>query len=505
MKINAQVILTLVVLAAVLHAWSFAGSGPIDDDFICYRYARNLLEGNGLVFNHGERIEGFTAPLWVLLISAGLALGSDPVRTALMLSVLGCGVATWAVGSAWRTLRPNGLWPVPALLVASSPAIAFHGAAGLGTTLLAALLSTWLALGLRAEAQEKPAWGAAIALALACLVRQEMLLFAIPFAIGPGRRSQASGLAPGWLPLAALAAWAGVRGVYYGRLLPMTYSVKKLPVFEDLGRGLDYLLISTLVAGVGLFVVAAVVGYLRGNRRSSWLSCAVAGLVLHTGYVIWVGGDYIALARFFVPTLPLAMFLACIGSTRWLVSRRGLGGIVLGVVLLWPQALQLKLPFASVLDDHCRPYLALLHEFDEQRWESLGRHFAEVVPAGHSVALSPIGAFGWYSRLEIVDVLGLTNASAADREPDLRIALKGHHRHNGDWVLSQEPDYLILGNGVLGPDGRLVANPWEADIIQDPRFASEYVREFVPIPGDDYLDLFRRRSSAPLPGAQAAR
>ena len=146
-----------------------------------------------------------------------------------------------------------------------------------------------------------------------------------------------------------------------------------------------------------------------------------------------------------------------------------------------------------------------MHEFDEQRWEALGRYFGEVVPEDRTVALSPIGAFGWYSQLKIVDVLGLTNTSAASREPDLRIALKGHHRSDGAWVLSQEPDYVILGNGVRNHEGLLVVSPWERGLVEDARFPKEYLRESVPIPGGADLDLYRRTSAPPLPGARSAR
>jgi len=41
-----------------------------DDAFICFRYARNLIEGHGLVWNRGERVEGYTQLAWVLEIAA---------------------------------------------------------------------------------------------------------------------------------------------------------------------------------------------------------------------------------------------------------------------------------------------------------------------------------------------------------------------------------------------------------------------------------------------------
>ena len=48
-----------------------------DDAFISFRYARNLSEGLGLVFNAGERVEGYTNFLWTLWTAAGLSLGFE--------------------------------------------------------------------------------------------------------------------------------------------------------------------------------------------------------------------------------------------------------------------------------------------------------------------------------------------------------------------------------------------------------------------------------------------
>ncbi len=41
-----------------------------DDAFISFRYARNLLEGQGLVFNLCEYVAGYSNLLWVLELSA---------------------------------------------------------------------------------------------------------------------------------------------------------------------------------------------------------------------------------------------------------------------------------------------------------------------------------------------------------------------------------------------------------------------------------------------------
>ena len=48
-----------------------------DDAYISLRYAHNLVTGNGLVFNTGEHLEGFTNFLWVLIVAPFEALGWD--------------------------------------------------------------------------------------------------------------------------------------------------------------------------------------------------------------------------------------------------------------------------------------------------------------------------------------------------------------------------------------------------------------------------------------------
>ena len=40
-----------------------------DDGMISMRFARNLASGLGLVWNQGERVQGFTNPAWTLIMA----------------------------------------------------------------------------------------------------------------------------------------------------------------------------------------------------------------------------------------------------------------------------------------------------------------------------------------------------------------------------------------------------------------------------------------------------
>ncbi|TDJ72765.1 MAG: hypothetical protein E2O39_06085 [Planctomycetota bacterium] len=495
---RGRLALLLVCVLAWLHAASFLGSGPFDDDFIVYRYARNWVLGEGLVFNVGERFEGFTVPLWVMVIAGGLRLGLDPVTVSLTLSILATGLAAFAVGAAWRLEFPDARLPVPALLLAATPIFAWHGVTGLGTTVLAALLALAWLYHARACLAGKPAWGAAIWLALACFMRQECALFALPFLVLELRRVRS--LAP-LLPVLALLGWTVFRYLYYGRLLPITYTVKKLSVAADLGYGLRYFGQATLECGVGALLALGLCAP-RAVRRElrAPTRCALAGLLLHSAYVVWVGGDFMPFARFFVPTLPLLFLFACFGARRLLPARPRVRALALTVALAllqWPQL---------GLSETSRQQRAFEHAFFEERWAALGRHLGAVLPPNTSVAISPIGAFGWYSGLPIVDILGLTHDAALDEEPDLSIHMKGHHRTDAAWVFEQRPALMILANGVQQPGtGELAINPWERTIYEDPRFAERYVPTRMPIPESEPLIFFKRTDVPAPPGARVIR
>ena len=82
-------------------------SGLTDDAFISFRYARNLLEGQGLVFNPGERVEGYTNFLWVLELAALWgAFGLRPEHAAPWLSAAFT-AATLAAMLWWAARLPS--------------------------------------------------------------------------------------------------------------------------------------------------------------------------------------------------------------------------------------------------------------------------------------------------------------------------------------------------------------------------------------------------------------
>src|ERR687883_553373 len=86
-----------VLLAApVLLVHIFVFNFVTDDAFISFVYSRNLAQHGQLVFNLGERVEGYTNFLWTVLLALGLKLGVAPDVAARVLGT-GFGIATLVV------------------------------------------------------------------------------------------------------------------------------------------------------------------------------------------------------------------------------------------------------------------------------------------------------------------------------------------------------------------------------------------------------------------------
>ena len=82
-------VLAVIFILAVLiyHNYSIR-PWMLDDAFISFRYAENFAAGHGLVFNPGERVEGYTTFLWVLILALGKAVGLRVVSLSQILGAL---------------------------------------------------------------------------------------------------------------------------------------------------------------------------------------------------------------------------------------------------------------------------------------------------------------------------------------------------------------------------------------------------------------------------------
>ncbi len=291
------------VMAGLLffaHAWIY--SFLCDDAYISFRYARNLIEGHGLVFNPGERVEGITNLLWTLQLAAlWWGAGLDPEITAVPLGYLSAAVAFALLGALART-SPFGTAALPLVLFGAAihRSLAVWTTSGLEQRQVTALqLLAVLAIH-RGLTRDRAAWilVAAFASALALIARPEPLLMPLGVAlwiIVESRRRQRPAVGPLTLYLlptlgAALALFA-FRLHYYGVPLPNTYYAKGRDLW--LSAGLAYFAQVTLEHGWWLLLPLAVVGARARHRAGDTLHLLGAWVVLPPLlFLLKNGGDH---------------------------------------------------------------------------------------------------------------------------------------------------------------------------------------------------------------------
>lgn len=299
-----------------------------DDAFITLRTVDALVDGRGLVWNPGQRVQVFTHPLWMWVLTAVHAVGRDPGATLLVPSFLASVAAFLAV--LIPVHRHPGAVLAGAVALLGSRAFVDYSTSGLEGPLTHLLLALFLA-GWAAERPWRIEWLAALA-GLAALNRLDSGLLFLPCltvaSLGlPVRRvARAAAIA-----LAPSLAWMAFSLIYFGFALPNTAVAKLghgLPRADMLTQGLAYLRNSALQDPVTLSTLGLALAIAVGSRTPRAL-VPLAGAALQLAYVVWVGGDFMSGRLIAAPLVVGAASLA-----QQLPARGAVASVVLAVGLL---------------------------------------------------------------------------------------------------------------------------------------------------------------------------
>lgn len=286
-------LLALAAGLAIAVAWHDRDMA-VDDAYITFRYADNLLAGHGLRWNpDSPPCEGYTNFSYVVGIALLRACGLPPTHAALVLASLGIVGIVWLL---WRAAAHAGpLAPaaaVPAILLLGAPELTVHASRGLETVAFAALAVAQLTAIARLLAPEPPRRRhAAVTAALACLLfltrPDGVLMSTAAFAAtawlvrrdAPRRRMLA--LAIG-LWLLGGAVYAAAKLAWFGYLLPNPFYMKAavqglagIPEITAFVTSHWLLLLLAVLALAGRTLVARVAAA-AGAERASLLALAIA-------------------------------------------------------------------------------------------------------------------------------------------------------------------------------------------------------------------------------------
>ncbi len=365
-----------VLVVAGLFGWgAWQRRWMADDGLIVLRTVRNLLAGNGPVFNAGERVESNTSTLWTYLITGASWLAGplrlEYVTLALTLGLSVAGVVFVMLGTA-RLYAPRLqgrralLLPAGALVYIAIPPARDFASSGLENGLVLAYIGLlWWLLVCWAQRPGLPRSGPYLTAALAfvaglsVLVRPELAL------VGGGALVLMVLAATGWRQWLLIVAAGGALPVvyqifrmgYYGLLVPQT-AIAKDASGAKWAQGLTYLgnfnapyllwipLVLLILVAVLLTVSRArpAAAPARRNWRAALQSpTAVVIFIVASGVVqavYWTrqGGDFmhgrVLLTAVFLMLAPLAVIPIAVPHAERFSGRVGylLAG---GTALLW--------------------------------------------------------------------------------------------------------------------------------------------------------------------------
>lgn len=355
-------VLGLFIAYAAQHVWL------CDDAFISFRYVRNLVEGHGLVWNRGERVEGYTNFLWVLELAAlWKAFDLRPEHVSLPLTWLyTAGTLYVTARLAFRTpfKHARSLALVSALLLLTiNRNFVVWTSSGLETRQFTffVVLAVWLLQRDATANAFRTFVPASLAMAAAELTRPEgSLLFACGGLWLLGRslvaRSYRLRSLVGYaLPFTLIvAAHYLFRHAYYGDFFPNTYYAKDVRPWPE--AGFRYLLVASIESGLYLVLPVAALGlYARVRMARDGLHVLSAiCLVLHAAYVVRIGGDHFEFRPldFYWPLLSLAsvdgLLWLRVRACSWL-ERRGVSRARLGSWVLLGASASVLIFYSTVL------------------------------------------------------------------------------------------------------------------------------------------------------------
>lgn len=501
LKLSPRTLIPIALIALALAARLVPGPRTIDDSYITFRYARNILEGNGFVFNPGQRVMGTTTELYTLLMTGLGVLAGGPQADfpwiALAVNALadaGTALLLWRIGRR-AGFELAGI--LAGLAWGVAPYSVTFAIGGLETSLYVFLLTlaVWAHLTRRG-------WLTALAAALALLTRPDALILLGPIALdwlarGFRHKEQRVRLREILIFALPVLAWLVFATLYFGSPIPHSVQAKlgayRLGPEEGLVRLLQHYATpfhwqnwagSAAAVGVGLvlFTFLSFAGIFRAVKTESRLSGWAVYPWLYL--IVFAAANPLIFRWYLTPPLPAYFFFIFVGLqdilTRLTTMRRAkpapawLRGL-LALLLFAPM-------FAGLLSewrlhpDHGpnRPAPEMAFIKLELLYRQAAEEIAPRLSGQSTLAAGDVGVLGFYTPARILDLVGLNSPEALQYYPLDKEYYVINYAVAPEMILDQKPDALI----ILEAYGRL-------GLLQDARFISSYELEQT-IPTDMY-------------------
>lgn len=440
LRIGIFMLLALVVFWGSSHFLDMRN----DDAYITYRYAQNLVQGRGLVFNPGEYVLATTSPLHALMLSVVALVYPNLPLAAIILS----GVALLALGFYIYMILEHLGYPRAGLISALIIILNIHtySVFPLETIILVSLEIASIYYALRQELII-----AALLGACAVLTRFDAVTLTIALLIHYviTRRSLRRLPAPAAVFLVMVLGWFAFSFTYYGSWLPTTAFAKT--GFADhalmfVGSIWPKVLSISIANSPHLSAIPVVFTLISlwliwRTQRWDLVVIPLWGVLYIMGYsILSIGFPH---SWYYYPLVVATLALGCLGannlydSIKKRLSFRGIRLLKVVTVLLVSTLLvvQAKTVYDYSIAHHQSPWTTAR----EQAYVEVSDWLRKNTSKRATIAALEIGTLGYFSDRSIVDLLGLVTPAAI---PNVR---------TGDWgktIAELNPDYVVVQNRV---------------------------------------------------------
>ncbi len=327
-----RIISLFLIFFLLVFSWAVIRNAWISEDaYITLRTVDNFIHGYGLTWNPGERVQTYTHPLWMLLLSAIYYFTHEVYYSTLFLSIA---ISLLAVILFAFQIVGNRIAILGITVLIFSKAFVDYSTSGLENPLSNLILTLFFLIYLRRKANFKTLFFLFLLTALSLVNRLDtVLLFLPPLVYVLFKTRRANGLFAAVLGLSPFIAWEIFSLFYYGFPFPNTAYAKLNTGITDIQlirQGLLYLLNSVQADPLTLLII--VLGIIIPLRKPNKCFLPFSlGIILYLIYVVKIGGCFMS-GRFLGVPLFCAVMILC--SCRVILSNRQMLIIFSAIVLV---------------------------------------------------------------------------------------------------------------------------------------------------------------------------
>ncbi|UCD62939.1 MAG: hypothetical protein JSW34_09270 [Candidatus Zixiibacteriota bacterium] len=318
----------LLLIVLIRNAWI------CDDAYITLRTVDNFIGGYGLTWNIAERVQSFTHPLWMLLLSVVYVVTREAYLTTIILSIGLSLIATLLLAYRLAVSAWSAVLAVMVLIV--SKAFIDFSTSGLENPMTNLVLVLFFIVFLKSALTARSVFWMSLLTSLGALSRLDSLLLFLPILIYAcwklRSRKTLYALLLGLIPL---ALWEMFSLIYYGFPFPNTAYAKlntSIAAWDLIRQGVLYIASSFEKSPVVplTMILALLAGF---ASRSPRLIAAGIGILLYAAYVVKVGGDFMT-GRFLVA--PFFVSVIILSQVRTAGLHKVVAGFLLVLGAAWP-------------------------------------------------------------------------------------------------------------------------------------------------------------------------